>query len=64
MFFCSTIHRDQTYKKILERLETKNVNTIVYDHFLMAKRIYFILYVEPDERRIRGKRDGEKAKRQ
>ena len=35
--FCSTIHRDATYKKILEMLEKKGVNTIVYDHFIDGK---------------------------
>ena len=37
VFFCSTIHRDATYKKILEMLEKKGVNTIVYDHFIDGK---------------------------
>ena len=37
VFFCSTINRDATYKKILEMLEKKNVNTIVYDHFIDGK---------------------------
>ena len=37
VFFCSTIHRDQTYKKILEMLEKKGVNVIAYDHFIDGK---------------------------
>ena len=37
VFFCSTIHRDDTYKKILEMLEKKKVNTVCYDHFIDGK---------------------------
>ena len=37
VFFCSTIHRDATYKKILEMLEKKGVNVIAYDHFIDGK---------------------------
>ena len=37
VFFCSTIHRDSTYKLILEMLEKKKVNVMTYDHFLNGK---------------------------
>jgi len=37
VFFCSTIHRDSTYKKILEMLEKKKVNVVSYDHFIDGK---------------------------
>ena len=38
VFFCSTIHRDSTYKLILEMLEKKKVNVMTYDHFLNGKQ--------------------------
>ena len=37
VFFCSTIHRDSTYKLILEMLEKKKVNVMTFDHFLNGK---------------------------
>ena len=37
VFFCSTIHRDSTYKLILEMLEKKKVNVVSYDHFIEGK---------------------------
>ena len=37
VFFCSTIHRDSTYKIILEMLEKKKVNVVSYDHFMHEK---------------------------
>ena len=36
-FFCSTIKRDSTYKLILEMLEKKHVNVMIYDHFVNGK---------------------------
>jgi len=37
VFFCSTIHRDATYGKILEMLEKKGVNVLAYSHFIEGK---------------------------
>ena len=37
IFFCSTIHRDSTYKLILEMLEKKKVNVMTFDHCLDGK---------------------------
>ena len=37
VFFCSTIHRDSTYKLILEMLAKKKVNVVSYDHFIDGK---------------------------
>jgi hypothetical protein len=37
VFFCSTIKRDDTYKRILEMLEKKKINTVCYDHFIQEK---------------------------
>ena len=37
VFFCSTIHRDSTYKIILDMLEKKGINTMVYSHFIEGK---------------------------
>ena len=37
VFFCSTIQRDDTYKRILEMLEKKKINTVCYDHFIQEK---------------------------
>jgi len=37
VFFCSTIHRDTTYKLILEMLEKRGINVMTYDHFLNGK---------------------------
>ena len=37
VFFCSTIHRDDTYKKMLEMLEKKKVNVMAHTHFIEEK---------------------------
>ena len=37
VIFCSTVHRDSTYKLILEMLAKKKVNVVSYDHFLDGK---------------------------
>lgn len=34
MLFSSTIHNDPTFKKIIKMLEKKNVNVLIFDHFL------------------------------
>jgi len=34
MLFSSTLHNDDTYKKIIKMLEKKKANVITYDHFL------------------------------
>ena len=37
VIFCSTVHRDSTYKLILEMLAKKKINVVSYDHFLEGK---------------------------
>ena len=37
VFFCSTIHRDDTYQKLLEMLEKKKINVMVHSHFIEDK---------------------------
>ena len=37
VFFCSTIHRDDTYQKMLEMLEKKKINVMVHSHFIEDK---------------------------
>lgn len=37
MIFCSTVHKDETYKKILEMLEKKGCNVLSYTHFIDGK---------------------------
>ena len=37
VFFCSTIHRDDTYKKVLEMLEKNKVNVMAHTHFIEDK---------------------------
>ena len=37
VFFCSTIHRDDTYQKILEMLEKKKINVMAHSHFIEDK---------------------------
>ncbi len=37
VFFCSTINRDDTYKRILEMLEKQKIKTVCYDHFIQEK---------------------------
>ena len=50
VFFCTTIHRDSTYKKILEMLEKKKVNVVSYDHFIDGKeKILNSILVELNE---------------
>ena len=38
VFFCSTIHRDSTYKTILDMLAKKGISTMVYSHFIEGKK--------------------------
>jgi predicted transcriptional regulator len=37
VIFCSTYHKDQTYKKIIDMLESKGCNVIKYTHFKDGK---------------------------
>ena len=46
VFFCSTIHRDTTYKLILEMLEKRGINVMTYDHFLNGKENILIGIIE------------------
>ena len=44
VFFCSTIHRDDTYQKILEMLEKRKLKSWLTHILLKTSTIYYMVY--------------------
>jgi hypothetical protein len=62
VIFCSTVHRDSTYKLILEMLAKKKVNVVSYDHFLEGKENVLNGILEELNTELEAKEDEEIAK--